>query len=73
MNKKGEIFTYTIINVASEEFQDKVPYMVAVVKQGENKIFTRIDNYEEGKEVKIGMEVEFSRIDENGSKLYKFI
>lgn len=71
MNRKGKIFTYTIINVASEDFQDKVPYMVAVVEENGRKIFTRIDNYEVGKEISIGMEVEFSRIDENGATLYK--
>lgn len=73
MHNKGKIFTYTIINVASEDFQDKVPYMVALVEDGGKKIFTRIDNYEAGKEVTIGMDVEFSRIDEKGATLYKLI
>lgn len=71
MNSRSKIFTYTIINVASEDFQEKVPYMVAVVEENGRKIFTRIDNYEVEKEISIGMEVEFSRIDENGATLYK--
>ncbi len=73
MNKRGKIYTYTVINVASEEFVDQVPYAVAVVDDGENKFFTRIENYRADREIKIGMEVEFSRYDENQKPLYKLV
>ena len=65
---KGEIVTYTIIHVAPENFEEQVPYPVAIIKLKEGPQITaqivdcNID------EVKIGMKVEntFRRIQEDG-------
>jgi uncharacterized OB-fold protein len=65
---KGEIKTYTIIHVAPEDFEEQVPYPVAVIQLEEGPRITAqivdcpID------QVKIGMKVEatFRRIKEDG-------
>jgi len=75
MNKKASIYTYSIIYTASEDFKDKTPFVVAVVEDDNSRFLTRIENYKEGydDEIKIGMTVEFDRMDENGKPLYKFV
>lgn len=73
MNKRAKIYTYSIINVASVDFKDKVPFAVAVVENEDGRFMTFLEGYEEGKEINIGMEVEFSRLNEDGKPIYKFI
>ena len=68
LNGKGEIETYTIIHVAPEDFEEQVPYPVAIIKLDEGPKITAqiVDcNIED---VKIGMRVEstFRRIQEDG-------
>ena len=65
---KGEVVTYTIIHVAPENFEEQIPYPVAIIKLDEGPQITaqivdcNIDD------VKIGMRVEstFRRIQEEG-------
>jgi uncharacterized OB-fold protein len=65
---KGEIMAYTIIHVAPEDFEEQVPYAVAIIQLEEGPRVTAqivdcaID------QVKIGMKVEatFRRIKEDG-------
>ena len=65
---KGEVVTYTIIHVAPEDFEEQVPYPIAIVKLEEGPQVTaqivdcKLD------EIKIGMKVEstFRRIKEEG-------
>lgn len=72
MGEKARIYTYTIIYVPTEAFKDKTPYVVAVVEEGSERRFTRIEGYKESQDIYVGMEVEYSGTDENGKPLYKF-
>ncbi|PKM88958.1 MAG: hypothetical protein CVU87_06385 [Firmicutes bacterium HGW-Firmicutes-12] len=58
MNKKGTIFTYSIVYSASEAFSDKTPYVVAIIENGEGKFLSRIDDYKEEMNIVVGMDVE---------------
>ena len=65
---KGKIISFTIIHVAPENFEEQVPYPVAIIKLDEGPQITAqiVDcNIED---VKIGLEVEstFRRIQEDG-------
>lgn len=69
LSGKGEIVTYTIIHVGPEDFEEQVPYPVAIIKLEEGPQITaqivdcNIDD------VKIGMKVEstFRKIRQDGS------
>lgn len=74
MENKAKIYTYSIIYTASLDFADKVPFAVAVVESQENgRFMTFVEGYEEGKKIEVGMEVEFSRMNQDGNPIYKFI
>lgn len=72
MNDKGKIYTYSIVRSATEAFQDKVPYVIAVVETSVGRHLARIEGYQEKTPVEIGMEVAFSRVDEGGNPVYSF-
>jgi uncharacterized OB-fold protein len=69
LSGKGEVVTYTIIHVGPEDFEEQVPYPIAIIKLEEGPRVTaqivdcKID------EVKIGMKVEstFRKIVQDGS------
>ena len=65
---KGEIVAYTIIHVAPEDFEEQVPYPVAVIQLEEGPRVTAQIVDCDIEEVKIGMKVEatFRRINEDG-------
>jgi len=68
LSGKGEIVTYTIIHVAPENFEEQIPYPIAIIKLDEGPQITAqiVDCPIE--DVKIGMKVEstFRRIQEDG-------
>lgn len=65
---KGKVVTYTIIHVAPENFEEQIPYPIAIIKLDEGPQVTAqiVDCPIE--DVKIGMKVEstFRRIQEEG-------
>jgi uncharacterized protein len=65
---KGEVVTYSIIHVGPEDFDDQVPYPIAIVKLEEGPQITGQIVDCEINEVKIGLKVEttFRRIQEDG-------
>jgi hypothetical protein len=68
LSGKGEIVTYTIIHVAPENFEEQVPYPVAIIQLDEGpRVTAQIVDCPIEK-VKIGMRVEgtFRRIQEDG-------
>lgn len=70
---KGKIYTYSIVYSAAEAFQEKTPYVVAVVEDSENnRRLVRVEGYNEAIPVSIGMEVDLLQIDEAGNPVYKF-
>jgi len=65
---RGQIESYTIIHVAPENFEEQVPYPIAIIKLEEGpKVTAQIVDCELD-DVKIGMNVEstFRRIQEDG-------
>jgi uncharacterized OB-fold protein len=68
LSGKGEVITYTIIHVGPENFEEQVPYPVAIIKMDEGPQVTGQIVDCDLNEVKIGMRVEttFRRIQEDG-------
>lgn len=69
LSGKGEVVTYTIIHVGQEDFEEQVPYAIAIIKLDEGpKLTAQIVDCELD-EVKIGMKVEstFRKIKQDGS------
>lgn len=66
---KGEIITYTIIHVGPDDFEEQVPYPIAIIQMEEGPRITAqiVDCAPD--EVCIGMKVEcvFRKIQEDGS------
>ena len=68
LNGKGEVITHTIIHVGPEDFEEQVPYPIAIIKMEEGPQITAqivdcpID------EIKIGLKVEstFRKIQQDG-------
>jgi len=67
-----KVYTYTIINVPTNEFKDKAPYLMAIVtnKKG-SKFMTRIEGYDEGDKIKIGDKVKYKEKDSLGNIICK--
>ena len=65
---KGEVVTYTIIHVAPENFEEQVPYPIAIIKLDEGPQVTGQIVDCDIKDVKIGMRVEstFRKIQDEG-------
>ena len=66
---KGEIITYSIIHVGPEEFEEQVPYPIAVIQLDEGPRITAQIVDCDIQDVKIGMKVEstFRKIQQDGS------
>ena len=66
---KGEIVTYSIIHVGPEEFEEQVPYPIAVIQLDEGPRITAQIVDCDIQDVKIGMKVEstFRKIQQDGS------
>ena len=69
LSGKGEVVTYTIIHVGPEDFEEQVPYPIAIIKLEEGPQVTAQIVDCKINEVKIGMKVEstFRKIVQDGS------
>jgi uncharacterized OB-fold protein len=69
LSGKGEVLTYSIIHVGPEEFDDQIPYPIAVIKLNEGPNITAQIVDCKNEEVKIGMKVKsvFRKIQQDGS------
>ena len=65
---KGEVVSYTIIHVAPEDFEEQVPYPIAIIELEEGPRVTAQIVDCDINDVKIGMKVQstFRRIQEDG-------
>ena len=72
MKNTAKIYTYSIIYSPSEEFKDKVPYVVAVLEKGNERFSSLIEGYRDGMEVRIGMPVTYCKDDDAGNPIYVF-
>ena len=68
LSGKGEVVTYSIIHVGPENFEEQVPYPIAIIKLEEGPQITAQIVDCDIKDVHIGMKVEstFRRIQEEG-------
>lgn len=69
----AKIYTYTIIYSSTEDYKDRTPYVAGIIEDAKERKAALIEGYTDGMEVSIGMEVEFSRYDEAGNGIYKFL
>jgi uncharacterized protein len=68
LSGKGEILTYTIVHVGPEDFENQVPYPIAIIKLDEGPRITAQIIDCDPNQVKIGMRVEstFRKIQQDG-------
>lgn len=72
MEARAKIYSYSIVYSTADAFKDKAPYVIAILDDGQQKFVTRVENYHECREVKIGMEVVLSSPMEGNIPIYKF-
>ena len=71
MDKKYTIYTHITLFSSTEAMSDKVPYLVAVVAdEDDNKVSAKIEGFELGMDIKIGMPVYLKTNDETGETYF---
>ena len=73
MSRRGTIFTYSVIRSGAAGFQERIPYLLALVEENRQVRMTQVEGYRDGSEVRIGEEVEFVAEDGKGNPVYRFI
>ena len=71
MTKQYTIYSYTVMRSSTLDFQDKVPYLAAILKD-DNTGFRQtefIHGYEDGMEIHIGDTV-CAIVNENGEEIF---
>ncbi len=69
-----KIYTFSIIYNTFESYEDKLPYVVAIVEDEQGARFgAYVENYQEGMEVHVGDSVECVGTGETGSLICRFI
>ena len=63
----GEVYSYTVIRVAFEDFREEAPYTFAEVKLAGGLVVPARFTNEKEKEIKIGSKVNFVRRDRRGN------
>ncbi|KUO41521.1 MAG: transcriptional regulator [Hadesarchaea archaeon DG-33] len=58
LKRKGKVFSYTVVHVAAEGFEDQVPYVLAIIELEDGPSLTAQITDCNPDEVKIGDEVE---------------
>lgn len=61
LSGKGEVYTFTTIRVAPVEFENEVPYIVALIKLEEGLRITARLTVAEGEQLEIGTPVRFDK------------
>ncbi len=68
-----KIYTYSIIYNTFESYEDKIPYVVAVVEDEEgNRYGAYVEGYKEGMEIHVGDSVERVGTGETGNLICRF-
>jgi uncharacterized OB-fold protein len=71
--KRAKIYTYSVLFSSSEEFQDKVPYVSAILETEDGRRFASlIAGYRPNMEIRIGQEVKETGQGEDGAPLFSF-
>jgi len=62
----GTVYSYTTIRVAPEAYRDQAPYDIAIIElKPDLRVTARLSSDEAGA-IRIGEQVEFQKVDENG-------
>ncbi len=62
-----KIYTFSILYNTFESYEDKLPYVVAIVEDEEgNRYSANILNFQDGDKVEVGMEVKQTGVTEEG-------
>lgn len=72
MERRGNIYTYSVVRCGTEAFQEKTPYVLAVIEEKNKGRMARIEGYSDKTNITIGMEVTFLKEDEKGNPIYTF-
>lgn len=72
MERRGTIYTHSVVHSGTEAFQNVTPYVLAVVEANRTKRMARIEGHTDETDITIGMEVMFLKNDENGDPVYTF-
>jgi hypothetical protein len=68
----GEIYTFTVVYVGFGHMAEKAPYVLAIVDLKEGaKTTTILEDITDVESAKIGMKVQFKRIDEKIGPIFK--
>jgi len=72
MEKKAKIYTYSVIYSSTENFSNKTPYLIALLKDNRgNKKLSFIEGYDEHQDIEIGQTVIYLKDDDKGRAIYK--
>ena len=72
MERRGTIYSYSIVHNGSEAFQEMTPYVLAVVEANRKRRLARVEGYTEQTAIRIGMEVTYLGDDDLGNPVYRF-
>jgi len=72
MERRGTIYTYSVVHSGTEAFQGLTPYVLAVVEENGSKRMARVEGYTDTTDIRIGMEVLFLADDARGNPSYTF-
>ena len=73
MSRCGTILTYSVIRSGAVGFQDRIPYLLALVEEDRQIRMAQVEGFTEGTKVSIGQEVEFVVEDGRGNPVYRLL
>lgn len=74
MNRRGTIFSYSVIRSGPADFQGRTPYLLAIVEGEDQKLrMAQVNGYRDGAEISIGEGVDYVAEDAKGNPVYQLI
>jgi uncharacterized OB-fold protein len=68
---KTTVYTYSIIYTTFPAFTEKAPYISALLQREDGTRFpSLVEGYQEGKEVRIGQEIQYLGKNQQGQDIY---
>ncbi len=69
MYRDGKIYSFTVIHTAAEKFQHLVPYVIAIVDDGDGRFLVRIEQFDT-KKLAVDAAIKFDHLDPEGKPVY---
>lgn len=73
MNRRGTIYTYSIVRSGTEAFKSKTPYVVAIIIDNQQMRLALVEGFYDAICINVGMEVEIITEDKQGNYICRFI